>query len=111
VMSHATGLGPLPVDGGLPARPVVAGVLGMSGFVPTVDGWAPDLESRSATRVLSAHGHGDPVIGFDFAVAARRLVTAGGLDLTVLDHDGGHHIAPEHVPAIAAWIAETLPPR
>lgn len=103
VMSHATGLGP--------GRPVVAGILGMSGFVPTVEGWTPDLAARAATRVLNAHGRGDQVIGFAFAERARALVESGGLDLTALTHDGGHHIAPEHVPAIAEWVGETLPPR
>lgn len=103
VMSHATGLG-----GG---RPVVAGVLGMSGFVPTVEGWSPELEGRTATRVLNAHGRQDPVIGREFADRARAVVTAGGLDLTALDHDGGHQIASEHVAAIARWIGKTLPPR
>lgn len=103
VMSHATGLGP--------ARPVVAGVLGLSGFVPTVDGWEPDLAPRAGrTRVLNAHGRQDPVIAFAFAEQARTLVADGGLDLTALDFDGGHQIAPQHVPEIARWVAETLPP-
>ncbi|WP_349239759.1 phospholipase [Patulibacter sp. SYSU D01012] len=103
VMSHALGLGP--------GRPVVAGVLGLSGFVPTVEGWTPDLAPRTATRVLNAHGRRDPVIGYEFAERARALVREGGLDLTALDFDGGHQIAPQHVPALAGWVAETLPPR
>ncbi len=103
VMSHATGLSG--------ERPVVAGILGLSGFVPTVDGWAPDLAPRAGrTRVLNAHGRQDPVIGYAFAEQARQLVADGGLDLTVLDFDGGHQIAPHHVPAIARWVTETLPP-
>lgn len=102
VMSHATGLGG--------DRPVVAGILGLSGFVPTVEGWAPDLPPRAGrTRVLNAHGRQDPVIGYAFAEQARALVADGGLDLTALDFDGGHQIAPQHVPAIAEWVAETLP--
>lgn len=131
VMSHALGLGPIhPASGlparlsgsgaadatsgdaadGLPGRPVVAGILGLSGFVPTVEGWAPDLAPRAGrTRVLNAHGRQDPVIGYAFAEQARALVADGGLDLTTLDFDGGHQIAPQHVPAIAAWVAETLP--
>ncbi len=135
VMSHALGFGPthatthpttgLPtrlsgggasdrtsVDGHetLPGRPVVAGVLGLSGFVPVVPGWAPELAPRAGrTRVLNAHGRQDPVIDFGFAEQARALVTDGGLDLTALDFDGGHQIAPSHVPAIAEWVAETLP--
>lgn len=129
VMSHALGLGPVerggtarPEDAAaratgdaaerLPGRPVVAGVLGLSGFVPTVEGWAPDLAPRAGrTRVLNAHGRQDPVIGYAFAEQARALVATGGLDLTALDFDGGHQIAPQHVPAIAAWVAGTLPPQ
>lgn len=101
VMSHAAGLGP--------GRPVVAGILGLSGFVPTVDGWAPDLDPRAGrTRVLNAHGRQDPVIDHAFAEQARALVGDGGLDVTALDFDGGHQIAPQHVPAIAEWVAATL---
>lgn len=116
VMSHALGLGPVaPVGdtaGRLPGRPVVAGVLGLSGFVPTVEGWAPDLAPRAGhTRVLNAHGRQDPVIGYAFAEQARALVADGGLDLTALDFEGGHQIAPQHVPVIAEWVAATLPPR
>lgn len=101
VMSHATGLG----DG----RPIVAGILGLSGFVPTVDGWAPDLAPRAGrTRVLNAHGRRDPVIDHGFAEQARTLASDGGLDVTALDFDGGHQIAPQHVPVIAEWVADTL---
>jgi phospholipase/carboxylesterase len=101
VMSHALGLGP--------SRPVVAGILGLSGFVPTVEGWSPDLAPRAGrTRVLNAHGRQDPVIDVAFAGQARALVADGGLALTTLDFDGGHQIAPQHLPAIAAWVAETL---
>lgn len=119
VMSHALGLAPtaafeVPVDDRverLPGRPVVAGILGLSGFVPTVAGWTAELAPRAGrTRVLNAHGRQDPVIGYPFAEQARALVADGGLALTALDFDGGHQIAPQHVPAIAAWIAETLPP-
>lgn len=94
----------------LPGRPIVAGVLGLSGFVPTVEGWAPDLAPRAGrTRVLSAHGRQDPVIDYAFAEQARALASSGGLDVTALDFDGGHQIAPQHVPEIARWVAATLP--
>lgn len=128
VMSHAMGLGPVAADPvaqgsaasptdpgsarGLPGRPVVAGILGLSGFVPTVDGWAFDPAPRAGrTRVLNAHGRRDPVIDYAFAQQARALIAEGGLDLTALDFDGGHQIAPPHVPVIAEWVAETLPAR
>src|SRR6185312_15195928 len=73
VMSYATGLGP--------DRPAPAGILAFSGFIPTVDGWEPDLGSRPGLRAFVAHGRGDPVIGVEFARAARERLEAAGLDL------------------------------
>ena len=40
VMSYATALGP--------GRPSPAGMLAISGFLPTVDGWEPELDGRAA---------------------------------------------------------------
>ena len=50
VMSHAMGWSA--------ERPVVAGVLGFSGFMPTVSGWRPSFEGRTPTRAFIAHGTG-----------------------------------------------------
>src|SRR3954449_612429 len=48
VMSYATALSA--------ERPSVAGVLAFSGFLPTVEGWAPSLDDRTDTRVFISHG-------------------------------------------------------
>ena len=53
VMSYALGLGG--------DRPAPAGILALSGFIPTVEGWQPSLDDRD-TRILIAHGRNDPVI-------------------------------------------------
>lgn len=95
---------------GLPAeRPAPAGILAFSGFVPTVEGWAPDLASRPGLRAFVAHGRNDGVIGVDFARAARDLLAAGGLDVAYHESDAAHHIDPSHVPAAVSWVRETLP--
>src|SRR4051795_9916197 len=54
VMSYALGLGP--------DRPAPAGILAFSGFVPTVEGWQPDLASRPDLPVFIAHGRRDPIM-------------------------------------------------
>jgi phospholipase/carboxylesterase len=100
VMSYATGLGP--------GRPAPAGILAFSGFVPTVDGWQPDLAARPGLRAFIAHGRQDPVIGVDFARRARDLLTAGGLDVVYHEGDGAHFIDPAHVPAATEWLRTTL---
>jgi phospholipase/carboxylesterase len=100
VMSYALGLGP--------DRPAPAGILAFSGFVPTVDGWQPDLASRERLRAFIAHGRNDPVMDVDFARRARDLLTAGGLEVEYHESDAAHHIDPEHVPAAVDWLATTL---
>jgi phospholipase/carboxylesterase len=101
VMSYALGLGT--------GRPAPAGILAFSGFVPTVDGWQPELAGRERTRVFIAHGRNDPIMDVQFARSARDLIEAGGLPLEYHESDAGHHIDPAHVPAAIAWLRESLP--
>lgn len=97
VMSHALGLGP--------GRPVPAGIIGLSCFVPTVEGWAPDLASRAGLPVWLAHGRRDPVIPVEFGRAARDLLTEGGLDVTYDESDAAHHVDPRSLAELPAWVA------
>jgi phospholipase/carboxylesterase len=90
-------------------RPPVAGVLAFSGFVPTVPGWRPSLEDRTATRAFLAHGTQDPVIEVGFGRAARDLLVAGGIDVTYRESDVVHTIDPASLPVAAEWLAATLP--
>jgi phospholipase/carboxylesterase len=100
VMSFATGLGP--------GRPAPAGILGISGFIPTVEGWEPDFQTRTGTKVLIAHGRNDGVIPVTFARAARDAIVPAGLDLEYLESDAAHNIEPTQVAQIAAWLHRTL---
>jgi phospholipase/carboxylesterase len=102
VMSYGLGLG---AD-----RPAPAGILAFSGFVPTVDGWQPDVAGRAVagTRAFVAHGRNDPVMAVDFARRARALLEAGGLDVEYHESDAAHHIDPAHVPDAARWLSTTL---
>jgi len=64
VMSYSLGLGA--------GRPAPAGILAFSGFLPTVDGWQPDLPRE--TRAFIADGRHDPIMQVDFARRARQLL-------------------------------------
>jgi phospholipase/carboxylesterase len=100
VMSYALGLGP--------GRPAPAGILAFSGFVPTVDGWEPDLAGRAGLRALIAHGRRDPIMEVAFARRARDLLTGGGIDVEYHESDAAHHIDPAHVPAAVTWLERTV---
>jgi len=94
---------------GLPAgRPAPAGILAFSGFVPTVEGWAPDLAGRPGTRAFIAHGRNDPIMAVDFARRARELLEGGGLDVEYHESDAAHHIDPAHVRPAIDWVSSTL---
>ena len=102
VMSYSLGLGP--------DRPAPAGILAFSGFVPTVEGWQPDLATRTGTPVFIAHGRNDPVMNVEFARQARELLEGGGLPVSYHESDAAHQIDPAHLPLAREWIDEALPP-
>jgi phospholipase/carboxylesterase len=100
VMSYALGLAA--------ERPRPAGILALSGFIPTVEGWEPDPESRRGLPVFIAHGRNDPIMEVGFARRARDLLEAGGLEVTYHESDAAHHVDPAHVPAAREWLARVV---
>jgi phospholipase/carboxylesterase len=99
VMSYAWGLGP--------DRPRPAGIMALSGFVPTVPGWEPDL-GRPLPRIAIGHGTHDPVISVDFARQARATLEAAGADLTYQEYPLPHTADPAFVASLGPWLRETL---
>jgi phospholipase/carboxylesterase len=103
VMSYALGLDS--------ERPAPAGILAMSGFVPTVEGWAPALHDSgraAATRVLILHGHSDPVIRIEFARTARDALSGAGFAVEYHESNAAHHLEPEGVRAAESWLRGVL---
>ena len=86
VMSYALGLAA--------SRPRPAGILAMSGFIPTVEGFELDLESRAGLPVSISHGTYDPVIGVEFGRDARDRLEAAGADVAYREDPVAHQIAP-----------------
>jgi phospholipase/carboxylesterase len=102
VMSYALGLGG--------DRPAPGGILAFSGFVPTVEGWQPQLSDRESTKVFIAHGRNDPVIEVAFGRRALELIRGGGLTVDYHESDAGHEIEPVGLRYAVRWLADVLPP-
>ena len=100
VMSYSLALGE--------GRPTPAGLLAFSGFIPTVEGWAPELEGRGRLEILIHHGRRDPVIPVEFGRRARVLLEDGGLEPEYLESDAGHWLPPEVLPPARALLASAL---
>ena len=97
VMSYAVGLGT--------GRPSPRGILAFSGFIPTVDGWAAELDSRAGLPVVIHHGRNDPVISVEFAREAQRELSSAGLEVEYIETDAGHWLPAEAIVPARALVA------
>ena len=100
VMSYAVGLGA--------GRPLPAGILAMSGFIPTVDGWTMREDGLQGFPVAIAHGSMDPVISVEFARSARDQLEAAGADVLYRESPMSHTIDPRVIPDLQAWVQDRV---
>ncbi len=107
VMSYALGLGE--------GRPRPAAVMALSGFIPTVDGFAIDPANAAGLPVAIGHGEHDPVIPVEFARDARERLRDAGAELTYRESPMGHSIDPGFLGELRGWLADAVtrvtPPR
>jgi phospholipase/carboxylesterase len=100
VMSYAVGLGA--------GRPSPAAIIALSGFIPTVEGWEPELDTRPGLPVLIHHGRHDPVIDVEFARRAHAALQDAGLEVEYLETGAGHWLPPEILPRLRALVEHAL---
>ena len=100
VMSYAVGLGE--------GRPNPAGLVALSGFVPTVDGWQAELAGRAGVPVLIHHGRLDPIIDVSFARRARDLLEGGGLEVAHAESQATHAIPGELLPELRGFVEQAI---
>lgn len=100
VMTYALGLGA--------GRPRPAGLVALSGFMPSVPGFELDLASP-LPRVAIGHGALDPVIGVEWGRDARARLEAAGAEVTYRESPHmGHSIDPLVFRELPAWVADTV---
>jgi phospholipase/carboxylesterase len=100
VMTYALGAGA--------GRPRPAGLIALSGFVPTVPGFELDL-TQPLPRIAIGHGALDPVISVEWSRRARALLVEAGADVTY--HESPHmmhSIDPTFFRELPAWLETTL---
>ena len=100
VMAYALGLGA--------GRPAPAGIIAMSGFLPSVDGWSLDVDARAGLPVWITHGRRDDMIGVEWGRAANERLGPAGLDVTYVETDAAHHADPRELAELPTWVDATL---
>lgn len=100
VMTYALGLGT--------SRPRPAGLIALSGFVPTVPGLEVDL-AQPLPRVIVGHGALDPVISVEWGRRAQASLAEAGADVTYHESPHlAHSIDPAFFRELPDWIDLTL---
>jgi phospholipase/carboxylesterase len=100
VMTYALGLGA--------GRRRPAGLIALSGFMPTVPGFELNLE-LPLPRVAIGHGALDPVISVEWSRRARVLLREAGADVLYEEAPRmGHSIDPVFLRRIPRWMWSTL---
>jgi phospholipase/carboxylesterase len=100
VMSYAVALGA--------GRPSPRALIALSGFIPSVEGFELDLESRAGLPVAIGHGTYDPIISVEFGREAYRLLDEAGLDVIYHESPMAHSVDPAFLKALAPWLRDAL---
>lgn len=80
------------------------GVLNFSGFLADSPLFESEPDASDVAPIFWGHGTRDPNIPFDLAVRGRERLTRASANLTQLDYDIGHWIAPEEIQAATDWL-------
>jgi phospholipase/carboxylesterase len=101
VMSYALGLGA--------GRPSPAGIVALSGFIPTVDGFELDFDARVGLPVAIGHGEYDPIIGVEWGRDARDRLTGAAIGVTYREYPLPHAVDPGYHGEISReWLPTVL---
>jgi phospholipase/carboxylesterase len=97
VMAYAFGLGV--------GRPRPRALIGLSGFIPTVDGFELDLDESPPVAI--GHGTYDPIISVEFGRRAREVLEAAGASVLYSEYPFPHAIDPTFLLELQAWLARS----
>jgi phospholipase/carboxylesterase len=98
VMTYALGLGS--------GRPRYAGLIPLSGFMPTVDGLELDL--ADAPPVAIGHGTYDQVISVEWSRRAKAALEEAGADVLYREYPLPHAIDPAFLDELVPWLGHAL---
>ena len=89
----------------------LAGIVGMSGYLPLADKTAAERHwANRSTPIWLAHGRQDDVVPIGRATASRDVLAALGYSVSWSDYAMGHSVCPEELVALNRWLLTVLAP-
>ncbi|MEJ8836646.1 alpha/beta hydrolase [Ramlibacter sp. AN1133] len=87
----------------------LAGIMGLSGYLPLPDKTAAERSSASLrTPIFLAHGTHDEVIALERAEATRDALQALGHEVEWHEYLMGHAVSPLEIQELNAWLLRVL---
>jgi len=89
----------------------LAGLLGMSGYLPLAASTAAERSAANAgVPIFQAHGRSDPVIALDRAIASRDALLALGYPVEWHDYPMPHSVCAPEIVDMNRWLLKVLAP-
>jgi phospholipase/carboxylesterase len=87
----------------------LAGMMGLSGYLPLLDLAAAERQAANAdTPIFLAHGAYDPVVQISRATASRDMLRSLGHDVRWHTYPMQHSVCAEEIADIRAFLADVL---
>ena len=94
---------------GLRYRERLAGILGMSGYLPLAGALAAERSRANAdVPIFLAHGRQDEMVPLPRAVASRDALTSLGYAVEWHDYPMGHSVCADEVQDVHSWLLRVL---
>lgn len=89
----------------------LAGIVGMSGYLPLASRLAAERSSANAgTPIFLAHGRQDEVVVPARAMASRDALAQLGYSVAWHEYDMPHSVCAEEVADLEEWLLKVLSP-
>lgn len=87
----------------------LAGILALSTYLPLADSFVAEADAANQdVPIFMAHGHGDTVIPYDFALRSCELLQATGYAVEWHPYAADHTVCPAEIRDIEDWLAAVL---
>lgn len=94
---------------GLRHRDTLAGIVGLSGYLPLADQTAAERSAANQdTPIFLAHGRFDPMIALPRATASRDALIALGYAVQWHDYPMEHSVCPPEIEDLQQFLRQTL---
>lgn len=85
------------------------GLIALSGFLPTIEGYELQLSELGDLPIAIGHGTLDPVIGVEWGRAARDRLEGAGASVVYRESPMGHTIDPGFLQELVPWLEDRTP--